>query len=235
LKEQSQEATSSKQQLESQIQNLRQVENEVESLKNSLEMMKRSEEGLRNEVHEKENTIGENMKEMTMMRKKVADAEQNTNRLELSNRRIKDLENLVQIQQQEKKKEREKDIEVSKICVQLHGALAVDNSENLNIDDITGSSLQQLWRISEEVIVEIEQNRRKEKHMIEQKQQLRRERDDMSRKLAEAQEKYDNSGIFAGVKNTLGAVTGVCKRRKQRDPKFEENAMSMFHDEIEDL
>lgn len=111
----------------------------------------------------------------------------------------------------------------------------MDNSENLNIDNIQGSSIQQLWRITEEVIVEIEQNRRKEKHMIEQKQQLRRERDNMSQKLGEMQEKYENSGFIAGVKNTMASITGVCKRRNKRDPKFEENPMSMFHDEIEDL
>jgi hypothetical protein len=47
-----------------------------------------------------------------MMRRQIVEYENQTNRLDLANRRIKDLENLVQIQQNEKKKEKEKDTEI---------------------------------------------------------------------------------------------------------------------------
>lgn len=60
-------------------------------------------------------------KEIIAMRSSALDSEQSSQRLELANNRIKDLENLVSIQQSEKKKEKEKDNEISKICVQLHG------------------------------------------------------------------------------------------------------------------
>lgn len=75
--------------------------------------------------------VEEKERELGMMRRQIVEYENASSRLDLANRRIKDLENLVQIQQQEKKKEREKDSEVAKICAQLHAKLqTVQTSSN---------------------------------------------------------------------------------------------------------
>lgn len=76
--------------------------------------------------------IDEKDRELQMMRRQIVEYENQTNRLDLANRRIKDLENLVQIQQNEKKKEKEKDTEIAKVCSELHSKLQTGTFKGSN-------------------------------------------------------------------------------------------------------
>lgn len=101
---------------------------------------------------------------------------------------------------------------------------------------MSGNAIQQLWRIAEEVSVEL----------VTLKKRLGKAEDDLGfarkglkqkeKDLIDLQAKYDNSGFLTGLKNS---ITGVCKRRNNKENRrfseSDENPMSMFHDEVEDL
>ena len=78
------------------------------------------------------------------------------------------------------------------------------------------------------------------KKLVKAEDELQYAKKNLSKKekeLVELQVEYQNSGFLSNLKNS---ITGVCKRRNAPGAKRqlggdEENPMSMFHDEIEDL
>jgi predicted nucleic acid-binding Zn-ribbon protein len=100
-----------------------------------------------------------------------------------------------------------------------------------------GNAIQQLWRIAEEVSVELVTLKKKLQKSEEDLNFARKGLKQKEKDLLDLQTKYENSGFFTNIKNS---ITGVCKRRNNKDKRGygsgnDENPMSMFHDEIEDL
>jgi hypothetical protein len=113
-----------------------------------------------------------------------------------------------------------------------------DESKQTDYEEyLQGNAIQQLWRIAEEVSVELVTLKKK---LVKAEDELGFAKKNLSKKekeLVELQVEYQNSGFLSNLKSS---ITGVCKRRNAPGNKRhmggdEENPMSMFHDEIEDL